>query len=177
MPVMKLAASGLRRKRVAPTSSSTSPNRPIGVAFKILWVRAVGVPSSFRGEESRGDRVDADTKMREMNGKPLGEILHRGFSSAISRDFGEWRIGVHAGDIKNGAAFSSHHVFGKDLGGEEGSDEIQIEDEFDAFLVQVEEGLHLFLGVIEFGEFVVRGRARVVSTGTINEDISRSEVR
>ena len=54
-PVMKPAAFSLARKRVAPISSSTSPNLPIGVAAIILPVRAVGVPSAFHKSESLAD--------------------------------------------------------------------------------------------------------------------------
>ena len=46
-PVMKEAASLSSRNKTAPTSSSASPKRPIGVAARILPVRAVGVPSAF----------------------------------------------------------------------------------------------------------------------------------
>ena len=45
---MKEAASLFSRNKTAPTSSSASPKRPIGVAARILPVRAVGVPSAFQ---------------------------------------------------------------------------------------------------------------------------------
>ena len=51
-PVIKLAAFSLSRKSTAPSSSLLSPNRPIGVAARILPVRAVGVPSSFQSSFS-----------------------------------------------------------------------------------------------------------------------------
>ena len=44
---MKDAAALFSRNRTAPASSSASPKRPIGVAARILPVRAVGVPSAF----------------------------------------------------------------------------------------------------------------------------------
>ena len=46
-PVMKEAALLFKRNSSAPSSSSLSPKRPIGVAARILPVRAVGVPSAF----------------------------------------------------------------------------------------------------------------------------------
>ena len=46
-PVIKPAASLLSRNKSPPSSSSLSPNLPIGVAAKIFPVLAVGVPSSF----------------------------------------------------------------------------------------------------------------------------------
>ena len=47
-PVIKLAASLLIRKRSPPSSSHDSPNLPMGVAARILPVRAVGVPSGLK---------------------------------------------------------------------------------------------------------------------------------
>ena len=50
-PVTKLAASSERRKRRPPRSSFASPKRFIGVALRILFVLAVGVPSSLKRSE------------------------------------------------------------------------------------------------------------------------------
>ena len=47
---MKLAALLSDKNKVAPNNSSGSPKRPIGVLFKILPVRAVGVPSVFHNK-------------------------------------------------------------------------------------------------------------------------------
>ena len=48
---MKEAASSESKNIVAPTNSETSPNLPIGVEFKILLVRGVGVPSALNNND------------------------------------------------------------------------------------------------------------------------------
>ena len=51
-PVTKDAASLLSRNSNAPSNSSACPKRPIGVAARIFFVRAVGVPSAFQSNEA-----------------------------------------------------------------------------------------------------------------------------
>lgn len=46
-PVIALAALSSHRKNTPPSSSSLSTKRPVGVPFRILLERAVGVPSSL----------------------------------------------------------------------------------------------------------------------------------
>ena len=86
--------------------------------------------------------------------------------------------GVHAGDVEDyGVAFFCH-VFGEYLGREEGAEEVEVEDEFYAGGVKIEEGFDALCCAFEvFGVEGVFGGGTlgVVSAGAVQEDVDCAE--
>ena len=126
---------------------------------------AVIVPKQFcvllGGEEAGGNGVDADADAREVHGKPLGEVRNCRLGARICGDLGQGSIGVHRGDVENGAALSAHHLTGERLGGNEGTEEVEVEDEANAVSIEIKEALGISVDIAKLKILLVGGRTGV----------------
>ena len=82
-------------------------------------------------------------------------------------------IGIHAADIQDLTAFPPNHLPGECLGGKQRADEVQIEHELHASLVEIEEGFGISLDIAHFKIFLVRGGTGIVATCTVEQDNTR----
>ena len=117
----------------------------------------------FSEEEARRDGVDADflrVILAEVDGQPLREVADGGLGGRVGGDFGEGAEGVHAGDVEDDALAGAGHFLAEDLGGQEGADEVEVEDELDGVC-----------GHIEEGHFGAGGGFFFVATGAVDEDV------
>ena len=172
--------------REKPDTANSGP--PTGAkVYCLLWakhwakdVASIIIGSSQCEEESGSDGVDADTHLGEVNSQPLGEVADGSLGTAVSRDLGERSEGVHAGDIDDSTGSAFSHAAGENLGGEQGSEEVQIEDETDSGGIQIEEGGDAFDFLFKiFGEeiFFAGGAFGVVAAGAVDEDVAGTEFR
>ncbi len=142
--------------------------------------RAVRVEEQRRvllgGEEAGGDGVDANADLAEMHRQPLGKVGDGGFRAGIGGDLGQRRVGVHAADVQDVAALPAHHLPGKGLGGQQRANEVQVEHEFHAGFVQIEEGFCVGLDVAQLKVFLVGGSTGIVAARAVEQDVAGAKV-
>ena len=103
-----------------------------------------------------------------MYGQPLGEVAYSGFGAGISGDLGQWSVGIHRGNIQNRNILFAQHVRGKDLGRDQGAQEVELEHEFHPIWLEVKESLDVFpINIPLFIDFLVCGGTGVVAACTI----------
>ena len=109
-----------------------------------------------------------------MGSQPLGKVGNGCLCTGVSRDLGQRNVGIHGGDIQNIAGLLGHHVLCKDLGGQQSTLEVQLEQEVNTGLIQIKEGLTAipcFMMVL-----IVTGCAGIVAAGTVDQDITGTQV-
>ena len=125
-------------------------------------------------DEAGSDGVAADAGAGEVGSQPLGEVGDGSLGAGVSGDLGQGDISVHGGDVQDVAGLALNHVLGEDLSGQQGALEVQLEQEVDAGLIQIEEGLLAFLGLVLV--LVVGGSTGVVAAGAVDQDVAGTEV-
>ena len=123
-----------------------------------------------------GDGVDPDAHLGEVDGEPGGEVGDGGLGAGVGGDLGEGGVGVHGADVHDVAALPAHHLAGEGLSGDQGADEVQVEDELHAGFIEVEEALGVRFDVAQLEIHLVRGGPGVVAAGAVQKDVAGAEV-
>ena len=119
-------------------------------------------------EEAGGNGIDADADAGEMDSQPLGEVGDGSLGAGIGGDLGQRGVGIHGTDVDDVAAFAADHLAGECLRRDQRTDEVEIEDELDAALVEIEERFDLGIEQVRLLEEIMRRiGARVVAAGTV----------
>ena len=125
-------------------------------------------------QETRSNRVAADAGARKVGRQPLGEVADGSLRAGVRRNLGQRDVSVHGGDVQDVTALAGDHVLSERLSRQQRALEVELEDEVNAALIQIEEGLLTFLGFVLI--LVVGGCARVVYAGTVDQNIAGAEV-
>ena len=99
-----------------------------------------------------------------------------GTCARIGGDFGQRGEGVHGGDVENARVLLAQHILGEHLGGNQGAQEIQVEDELHTGGLQVEKGGDVLLHVAVEVVFVGGGGAGIVASRPVHQDVAGAEI-
>ena len=111
-----------------------------------------------------------------MDRQPLGEVGDGCLGPGIGGDLGQRGIGVHGADVENAAPLAADHLAGKGLGGDQGANEVQVEDKLHPGLVQVKEGLGLAVEIARLKIFLVGGGSGVVAACAVEQNVTRAQI-
>ena len=116
--------------------------------------------------------IDTDSCFGEMHSQPLGKVADGCFCPAVSRDLGQWSKGIHGRNIQNAASFSVHHIFCKNLGWKQCSNEVQVKYKLYTALIQIKERNSISLNVTWFKVFFCRSCSWIVAACSIDQDVA-----
>ena len=107
-----------------------------------------------------------------MNCQPLSEVGDGSLCAGVCRNLCKRCKSVHGAYVDDVAAFAADHVLGKSLCRKQSSDKVQVEHEFQIFVLKVEESLGISVHVAQFKIFLVSVCSCIVAACTVNEDVA-----
>ena len=111
-----------------------------------------------------------------MDGQPLGEVGNRRLCARIGRDLGQRRERVHGGYVENAAARPAQHLPGERLGGDQGAEEIEVEDKFHPGGVQIKKAFGIGVQIPRLVIFLVHGGAGIVPARAVDQQVARPQL-
>ena len=111
-----------------------------------------------------------------MNRKPLSEVGDSRLCARICGDLCKGGVGIHRGNVENGAVLLADHLLCECLSGNESSEEVEVEDKANSVGVEIKEALCVGIDVADLEIFLVCCCAGVVSARSVYEDVAGAEI-